>query len=122
MSRHISGPVTDFKLLQDLNVRVRLASLFPQNFQYPSYRFADVVLEFIHGLPLRIATRQGWNLCPKSAFRVFVNDNSVVLHVLIFSHGQPTSRFGGSDELDPAPAVSRAAALTANELSSRDAR
>jgi hypothetical protein len=71
--------------IQDLNVRVRLPSLFPQNFQYPCNRLADVVFEFIHRFPLRIAAWEGWNLCPKSAFRVFVDDNSVVLHALIFS-------------------------------------
>ena len=61
----------------------------PQNFQYPGDGPTDVVLEFIHGLALRITAREGWNLCPKSAFRVFVDDDSVVLHALIFTH-RPT--------------------------------
>ena len=52
---------------------------------YPGNGLADVVLEFIHGFALRIAAREGRNLCPKSALRVFVDDNSVVLHALIFS-------------------------------------
>jgi hypothetical protein len=43
------------------------------------------VLEFIHRFPLRIAARKGWNFCPKSAFRVLVDYNSVILHALIFS-------------------------------------
>ena len=59
--------------------------MFPQNFQYPGDGLADVVLEFIHALSLRIAARERWNFCPKSAFRVFVDDNGVLLHALIFS-------------------------------------
>ena len=59
--------------IQDLDVRVRLPSLFPQNFQYPGNGLADAVREFIHGLPLRIAARKGWNLRPESTFRVFVD-------------------------------------------------
>jgi len=38
------------------------------------------VLEFLYAFPLGIATRKSWNLCPKSAFRVFVDDDSIVLH------------------------------------------
>lgn len=78
-SRHIAGrwPI--------------LASLFRQNFQHSGNGLADVVLEFIDRLPLRIATWEGWNLCPKSAFRVFVDDNSAALQALIFSQ-RPTRR------------------------------
>ena len=84
ISRHISDqwPISK-RHIQDMNVRVRFRSLFSQNFPYPGNRLADVVLEFIHGLPLRIAAREGWNLCPKSALRVFVDNNSVLLHILI---------------------------------------
>ena len=82
--RKVGTPISNC-YVQYLNVRVRFSSLFPQNFQYPGDGLADVVLEFIHGLALRIAAREGWNLCPKSTFRVFVDDNSVALHALIFS-------------------------------------
>lgn len=81
ISRPISGSVTDFIP----TVRVGFPFLFPQNFQYAGYGLADVVLDFIHGFSLRIAAREGWNLCPKPAFRVFVDDHSVVLDALILS-------------------------------------
>ena len=66
-------------------LQTRLPSLFLQNFQYPGNSLADVVPEFLHGVPLRIAAGEGWNFCPESAFRIFVDDNCVLLHVWIFS-------------------------------------
>ncbi len=64
----------------------------PSSLRTSSYTgdgLADVVLEFIYGLALRIAAREGGNFCPKSALRVFVDDNSVVLYALIFSQRKP---------------------------------
>jgi hypothetical protein len=86
MIRHISGPVIDFKPPHPgFECSSPAPAPVPSELQYPGNGLVDVVLEFIHGFPLRIAAREGWNLCPKSAFRVFVDDNSVVLHGLIFS-------------------------------------
>jgi len=62
--------------------------LFLQNFQYPDDGFADVVLQLIYRFALRVAAREGWDLSPKAAFRIFMDDNGVILQASI-SHKRP---------------------------------
>lgn len=72
-------------------LRIRLPTLFFQNLKYADDSFPDVVLQLIYRFALGVAARQSWNLSPKAALRIFVDDNGVVLHASIFPH--QASRF-----------------------------
>lgn len=43
------------------------------------------MLELIYRFALGIAAREGWDLSPKAAIQVFMNDNGVILHASILS-------------------------------------
>lgn len=43
------------------------------------------MLELIYGFALGIAAREGRDLSPEAAIRVFMDDNGVILHVSILS-------------------------------------
>lgn len=66
-------------------MRLRRAPLLLQDFEYASDGFADFMPELIDGFALGIAAREGWDLSPETAIRVFVEDNGVILHVSILS-------------------------------------
>ena len=68
-----------------MNLRIGLAPLFFQNFEYAADGFADIVLQLIDRLTLGVAAWEGRDLCPKAAVRIFMDDNGIVLHVSIFS-------------------------------------
>jgi hypothetical protein len=71
--------------VQNLDIRVRLSPLLLQHFEHTSYGLADIVLQFINRLALRIATRKRWDLAPKTALGIFVDDNGVCPHIQIFA-------------------------------------
>ena len=85
--------------IQNLNGRIRLTSLFFQNLKYADDGFADVVLELIYRFALGIATGEGGNLSPKAAFRIFMDDNGVVLHASIFLQKAVSSTAGYAFQL-----------------------
>lgn len=65
-------------------MRLRFPTFFLQDFEYARDGFADVIPELIHGFALRVAAWQRRNLAPKSAIRIFMDDNRVFLHASIF--------------------------------------
>ena len=85
INRHISGPVSISNgHVQNLNVRIRLPPLFPQDFKYAGDRFANIMLKLINGITLGVAARKCRDLSPKAALWIFVDDYGVVLHLSIF--------------------------------------
>ena len=72
------------RYLQNLNARLRLPPLL-LHLEDAGDGLSDVLLQLIDGLALRVAARKGWNLAPKPAVRILMNDNGVILHVSILS-------------------------------------
>ena len=58
----------------------RLPALLLHHLEYASDGLANIVLEFANRLTLRIAARQRWDLAPKTALGILVDDNGVRPH------------------------------------------
>jgi hypothetical protein len=67
--------------VQNPDIRIGCLSLFLQDFLHTTDGFANVVLELIDSLALRIAARKRWDLAPKAALGIFVDDNRECLHI-----------------------------------------
>ena len=81
---HISRPVIAFKPQRPrFGWSNPVPALLPQDFDYTGDGFADVALEFLDCLALRVASRKSENLTPIAALRVFMDHNGEVPRVAI---------------------------------------
>ena len=56
-----------------------------EDFEYSADSLTDIVLQLINRFTLGIAAREGRDLSPEAAVRIFMDDYGVMLHVSILS-------------------------------------
>src|ERR1035441_9092716 len=89
--RHMSGPLIVFKRLRPGFVRSNpVPALLFQDLEHAADGLANIVLKLIDRFALRVAAWERRNLSPKTAVRIFMDDDGEILHISILSRSAHT--------------------------------